>query len=80
MGLGETEGIGLGEFLRKGGLLFTREAVAIVAEVCRLLFYATDYSAPDVDEIRLYPDGAVTVSAGRTVHTPRTDGRSRRTA
>jgi WD40-like Beta Propeller Repeat len=64
MGLGETDGIGLGEFLGKGGLLFTREAVAIVAEVCRQLFYATDHSAPDVDEIRIYPDGTVTVSAG----------------
>ncbi len=64
MGLGETEGIALGDFLRKDGLLFTREAVAIVAEVCRQLFYATDHAAPDVDEIRVYPDGSVTVSAG----------------
>jgi hypothetical protein len=64
MGFRDADGIGLGEFLRKGGLLFAREAVALVAEVCRQLFYATDQSAPGIDDIRFNSDGSVTVSAG----------------
>ena len=70
MGVGETEGDRARRVPPQGRAVIDERAVAIVAEVCRRLFYATNQSAPDVDEIRIYPDGSVAPPSGPTVHTP----------
>jgi WD40-like Beta Propeller Repeat len=44
-------------------VLYTREAVSLVAEVCRQVFYAEESSAPNADTIRIHRDGSVTISA-----------------
>jgi WD40-like Beta Propeller Repeat len=55
--------ITLGDVLRSGVVLYTREAVSLVAEVCRQAFYAEEPSAPNADTIRIHRDGSVTISA-----------------
>ena len=78
---GETEGIWARRVPPQGRAVIPRESRSGQRPRCAdRLFYATDQSAPGVDEIRIYPDGAVTVSAGPPCTPQRTDGRTRRPA
>ena len=61
--------VSLGNLLRAGVSLYTREAVALVAEVCRQVFYASELQAPEVEGILLLPDGSVTMSSTSPVVT-----------
>jgi len=55
--------VSLGNLLRAGVSLYTSEAVALVAEVCRQVFYASELQTPEVEGILVRPDGSVTMSS-----------------
>jgi len=52
-------GLSVGELGRKHVALHTSEATALVAEVCRHVFYSEVAQAPDLDDILLNPDGSI---------------------
>jgi hypothetical protein len=61
MSLKQGSAFSIGELLRAGVSLYTREAVSLVGEVCRQVFYADDQIAPTANDIILGSDGSLII-------------------
>jgi Tol biopolymer transport system component len=67
MGSPDPSFLSLGHLLRAGVSLYTREAAAVVAEICRQVFYFEEPIAPVADAILLGSDGSLRVCSADSV-------------